>query len=231
MKLHMLCESVSNNSFKAVVVLALPGSGKSTLIQKAIKSLPSDVVYVNPDVPVERGDLVGDELEQRKYSNAEIEDKVTNAILSTSPMIIETTPSNERRLVARIVNLQRLGYDVSAIVLDSGISDEETIERIRSRGREVDSTIAYYKEARANAARAAATLQSNVHTVKVTPGDFASTMSSLFSAPLQNEKGKEIKNIMQDRNLDSQYPEIMSEREYQYLNNFWYTKSDFRKTK
>ena len=228
MKLHeiILTEApTTKGAFKALFIVGPPGSGKSS-IRKAI-NLPPETKFIDYDFHQGRQAKqfgysernVEDQTKMNKSVKGFIEDDVVDSINHCNPLLIDTVGNNETTMLRRIQTLQRVGYDVSVIVVD--VSEQTSLDRAKSReeieGRHVP--VDYIKDVHANKAFAYGRIQSAIPDTVIVNNDSSNSHVALkeaakiadafYNSPIQNTNGKKLQQEMKNSKFETIAPSII----------------------
>jgi len=156
MRLHNLIENINERGHnKAVILIGSPGSGKSYIVDKALKNGYFKVI--NPDIIYEKNmKKNSNTMDSNKASDEEF-DKILNthskatalsnkvayyAMNNGVPIIIDKTGRNKEDIITLRNSLKKLGYSIIVIYVKTTLN--QAIERNNKRERKVD--IPYLKQ-------------------------------------------------------------------------------------
>ena len=141
-------EAIKGNKypFKAIFVFGPAGAGKSFLSNEII-GVPPEFSVSNPDVSIERqfGDFglsmkfAGEEdlknfLQQqtfREKMQQKTRKETENWLLTASPVVFDTTGEKTKKMIDRINELAKAGYDIA--ILQINVPEEISIQRDQQR--------------------------------------------------------------------------------------------------
>lgn len=147
-----LQESINDkNLLKAVILAGGPGSGKSFVAEKMFKG---QVSFVNSDLPFEQflkkadlsfiidaddEDTYEKQMVQREKAKRLTTNKMYHLINGLLPLIIDGTGKNVDKITSQKEELEKLGYDVSMVFVNTNLDVAQ--ERNQERERVVDPKI------------------------------------------------------------------------------------------
>ena len=139
--------------FKAIYIFGPAGSGKS-YISKNLLGIPDDFVVSNPDERIEAvfpafgvsmkfvnsNDAGDTDLEKIQQTSRSILQRATkahtaNLVGIANPILFDTTGEKVPKMVARIENLTKLGYDVAVFMIN--VPTQASVDRDARRKRVV----------------------------------------------------------------------------------------------
>lgn len=151
-----LQEAIKGNKypFKAIFVFGPAGAGKSFISGQV--GIPDDFRISNPDISIERqfGDFglsmkfAGEEdlsnfLQQqtfREKMQQKTRKETENWLLTASPVVFDTTGEKTKKMIGRINELAKAGYDIA--ILQINVPEEISIQRDQDRARTVGAPTA-----------------------------------------------------------------------------------------
>lgn len=224
----LLMESIHDRGlFKATVLLGSPGSGKTTILKKLTSGLIEPRI-VNVDKFTEFLNIT-DIMSVYDKSKMLSKNQMVLYLDNVLPLFIDTTGVNLTRLRNRINILEQLGYDYSAIIVNTSL--ETSLKRNANRKRVVNQRVVedYYK--RFNLLKKDIKQLFNFN-IEINNDDGELTDDIILKAfkrnfffydsPVQNPIGQERIELMKKNNWSTLSPNIMTTNSIKTLVNEWY---------
>ena len=238
MKLReILTESVNDKGiFKAVFLAGLPGTGKSTIIERitdgtiAPRLINTDRSYEfllrkhGQEASNVAWQLLGQE---SKSINMEALSHYINGML---PLFIDSTSADIKSAMRRVSILESLGYDVSAIWVNTDV--ETAIERINQRDRKVDpefiqkvhSTVDANKTLYQQMFKNFTEVDNNADNFSQMESSVYNKTNQFFNSSIQNTTGNRIYQQLTDSTEKYLVPSVYTKEHLDNVVSTWYVR-------
>lgn len=227
-KEDILNESIHDRGlFKAVFLIGSPGVGKSTILKKVTSGVIEPRI-VNVDKFTEFLNI-NDIISVYDKSKMLSKNQMTLYFDNVLPLFIDTTGVNINKLRNRINIIEQLGYDYSAIIVNTSL--ETALERNANRKRVVNPRVVedYYKRFQMLKNDLKQLFNFNIEinndNGELTDDIILKAFKRVFffyDSPIQNPIGQERIELMKKNNWSTLSPNIMTTNSIKTLVNEWY---------